>query len=94
MDQSGDPVALGDPGPPLLDLALDLGALGEARMVADELGDGATRDEWVRALITRHRGQSPNTARIYEILGRATGPGKPVSAPDNGNSTLIGWILN
>ena len=30
-------------------------------LVADELGDAAARDEWIRTLTTRHRGQSPNT---------------------------------
>ena len=46
-------------------------------LVADELGDAAARDEWIRTLTTRHRGQSPNSARIFEILGKATGPGRP-----------------
>jgi hypothetical protein len=39
VDEGGDSRALGDPGSPLLDLALDLRALGEAGVIADELGD-------------------------------------------------------
>ncbi len=40
-------------------------------LIADQLGDAASRDEWIQTLLTRHRNQAPNTARIFEILRKA-----------------------
>jgi hypothetical protein len=61
-------------------------------LIADELGDGATRDEWVRALITRHRDQAPSTARIFEILGQAAGPDKPDADDLQAVDRILGTI--
>jgi hypothetical protein len=61
-------------------------------LVADELGDMASRDEWVRTLITRHGNQAANTARIFEILGKATGPGKPDAADLQAVDRILGGI--
>ena len=61
-------------------------------LIADEVGDAATRDEWVRTLITRHRAQAPNTARIVEILGKAAGPGKPDATDLQAVDQILGKI--
>ncbi len=45
-------------------------------LTADELGDAAARDEWLETFLTRHRNQSPNTAKIFEIIRKAGGPEK------------------
>ena len=45
-------------------------------LIADQLGDAAARDEWIQTLLTRHRNQSPNTARIFEILRKAASQSK------------------
>jgi tetratricopeptide (TPR) repeat protein len=44
-------------------------------LIADQVGDAAARDEWIRTLLTRYRKQAPNTARIFEIFGTAVEKG-------------------
>ena len=61
-------------------------------LIADELGDVATRDEWVRTLITRYRNQSPNTARIFEIFGKAAGPDRPDATDLQAVDQILGKI--
>jgi hypothetical protein len=46
-------------------------------LIADELGDVAARDQWVRTLAARHRNQAPSTVRIFQTLGMAAGPDNP-----------------
>jgi tetratricopeptide (TPR) repeat protein len=73
----------GDPKTALTDLRKAYDAAPSAMtcipliLVADELGDAVSRDEWIRTLTTRHRDQSPNSARIFEIPAKPTGPGQP-----------------
>jgi hypothetical protein len=40
-------------------------------VLADEIGDTATRDEAIRLLLTNYRRQGPVACRIYEILRRS-----------------------
>jgi hypothetical protein len=40
-------------------------------VVADEIGDTATRDEAIRILLTNYRRQGPVACRIYEVLRKS-----------------------
>ncbi len=57
-----------------------VGCLG-AVMVADDLGDAATRDEYAKALITQHRDQAPKTARLWEMFRDALARGPKQTPP-------------
>jgi tetratricopeptide (TPR) repeat protein len=61
-------------------------------LIADEIGDVTTRDEWIQTLITTYRKQSPNTARIFEILGKAAGPNKPDATDLKAVDQILGKI--
>ena len=61
-------------------------------LLADEIGDSATREEAIRVLLTNYRRQAPVACEMYQILSKGLNENKPGAVDLNAIDEILGQV--